>query len=75
MVKKLKKVGNGYALGIDKALMEAMNISPDTPLMLTLSGGSLTVSPANVGFSTEEIDDFFETIRPKYDAMLQRLAE
>jgi antitoxin component of MazEF toxin-antitoxin module len=75
MIKRLKKVGNGYALGIDRALMEAMNISPETPLMLTLSGGSLTIAPANVGFSAEEIDEFFVAIRPEYDGMLQRLAE
>ena len=75
MVKNLKKVGNSWALAIDKALLEAMNITPETPLMLTVSGGSLTVVPADLGFSTEEIDDFFEEIRPAYDGMLERLAK
>ena len=75
MVKTLKKVGNGWALAIDKALMEAMNITPETPLMLTINGGSLTVVSADIGFSTGEIDEFFNEIRPEYDGMLERLAK
>lgn len=75
MIKTLKKVGNGYALAIDKSMMEALNITSETPLMVTITEGRLTVVPANVGFSNAEIDDFYGKIRPKYDGMLQRLAD
>jgi antitoxin component of MazEF toxin-antitoxin module len=75
MVKTLKKTGNSYALPMDKATMEAMNITPDTPLMITLSEGKMTVVAANLGFSDDEIDEFFGEIRPKYDKMLQNLAK
>lgn len=75
MVKTLKKNGNGYALPVDRATMDAMNITPDTPLMITLSEGKMVVVPANVGFSNEEIDDFFDEIRPKYNRMLENLAK
>ena len=75
MVKTLKKVGNGFALAIDKGMMEAMNITAETPLMITINEGRLTVVPANIGFSDTEIDKFFDKIRPEYDGMLKRLAE
>ena len=75
MVKTLKKVGNSYALPIDKSMMEALNITSETPLMVTITEGRLTVIPANVGFSDGEIEDFFARIRPKYNEMLEKLAE
>lgn len=75
MVKTLKKVGNSYALPVDKSMMEALNISPDTPLMVTIHEGVLTVVAANIGFSDDEIDEFFADIRPKYDKMLKNLAK
>lgn len=75
MVKTLKKVGNSYALPVDKSMMEALNISPGTPLMVTIHEGVLTVVAANIGFSDDEIDEFFADIRPKYDKMLKNLAK
>ena len=75
MVKTLRKVGNSYALPIDKALMEALNVTPETPLMITVQDGVLTVVAADIGFTKEEIDELFEDIRPEYDGMLENLAK
>ena len=75
MVKTLRKVGNSYALPIDKALMEALNVTPETPLMITVQDGKLTVVAADIGFSNDEIDEFFDDIRPEYNGMLENLAK
>ena len=75
MVKNLQKVGNSHALVIDKALMEAINIDPDTPLQLTISGGSIIVTPANVGVGRERVAESIDKLRPHYGKMLKKLAE
>ena len=75
MIKKLQKHGNSHALVIDKALMEAMGITPDSELQVTLNGSSLQVTPANVGVGEERVDEIMRDLRPKYDQMLKNLAE
>jgi len=75
MVKTLQKHGNSQALVIDKALMDAMGISPDTPLQVTVSGNSLVVTPANVGVGREAVAKSIEKLRPRYGDMLKKLAE
>jgi hypothetical protein len=55
--------------------MEALNVTPDTPLMITVQDGKLTVVAADIGFSDDEIDEFFEEIRPEYNEMLENLAK
>lgn len=46
MIKRLTKHGNSLALIIDRALLEILDISADTPLKLRTDGKSLIVSPA-----------------------------
>lgn len=75
MIKKLQKHGNSHALVIDKALMEAIGITPDSELQVTVNGSSLTISPANVGLGAERVDEIMKELRPTYDQMLKNLAE
>lgn len=77
MVKKLQKRGNSHALVIDTALMEQLGISPDTPLQLTVSGGSLVVSPVFNGAGGERVAGALAKIRqqPGYEKMLENLAK
>jgi|GEM_PF-3307411 len=49
MMKTLKKRGNSYALMIDKALMQQLNVGPETRLQVVVSNGSLIVTPERVG--------------------------
>ncbi len=74
MVKTLKKHGNSQALVIEKALMEAIGIQVDTPLQITVSGNSLIVTPAHVGIGREQVTEAIDKLRPRYGAMLERLA-
>ena len=75
MVKTLQKHGNSQALVIDKALMDAMGITPETPLQVTVSGNSLVITPANVGVGREAVAQSIEKLRPRYGDMLKKLAE
>lgn len=76
-VKKLQKRGNSHALVIDKTLMEQLGISPDTPLQLTVTGGSLVVRPVNSGAGPERVAQSLAKIRQQtgYPEMLSNLAK
>lgn len=77
LVRKLQKRGNSHALVIDTTLMEQLGIGPDTPLQLTVSGGSLVVSPVFSGAGRQKVQDALIRIRqqPGYPEMLANLAK
>ena len=75
MIKSLQKHGNSQALVIDRSLMEALGIEEDTQLQLTVSGGSLVITPVNVGVGREQVTESIQRLRPRYRQMLQNLAE
>lgn len=75
MIKTLKKHGNGRALVIDKALLEALRIEDDTQLHLTVSGNSLIMTPVHVGVGRKRVEEAIQKLRPRYGDMLKRLAE
>lgn len=77
LVKTLQKRGNSHALVIDKALMDQLGIDPETPLQLTVTGGSLVVRPVHSGLGQEKVADVLAKIRaqPGYPEMLSNLAK
>ena len=75
MIKKLQKHGNSQALSVDKAMMEAMGIEPDTPLQVTISGNTMIVTPANVGVGAEDLGRSLKKMRRRYGRTLKRLAK
>jgi antitoxin component of MazEF toxin-antitoxin module len=75
MLKTLKRLGNTRALVIDKPLMEAMGIDEDTPLQVTLSGNTLTVTPANVGLGRERVQGLMAEVRAEFGDALRNLAK
>lgn len=75
MIKTLQKHGNSQALVIDKALLDAMGITAETPLQVTVSGGALVITPANVGVGRERVKNTITKLRPRYGKMLKKLAE
>jgi antitoxin component of MazEF toxin-antitoxin module len=48
MVKNLTRLGNSSALILDKALMDLLEIKPDTPLKLTVENHRLIIEPLSV---------------------------
>ncbi|MDP6117195.1 MAG: AbrB/MazE/SpoVT family DNA-binding domain-containing protein [Planctomycetota bacterium] len=75
MVKTLTRHGNSQALVIEKPIMEALGISEDTPLQITVSGQSLIITKADVGIGEKKVLKHTKKLRKKYGKMLKRLAE
>ncbi len=75
MIKTLKKHGNSMALVIEKPMMEALGITEETPLQVTVNGNALVVTPANVGVGPERMKAVIKEIRKRYGPMLKRLAD
>ena len=75
MTKTLQKHGNSHALIIDKAIMEATGIGPDTPLNVTVQGSSIHITPVNVGLGRERVDQIMDRIERDYGKALKRLAD
>lgn len=75
MIKTLKRHGNSMALVIEKPMMEALGITEETPLQVTVSGNALVVTPANVGVGPERMKSTIKELRKRYGPMLKRLAD
>lgn len=75
MIKILQRHGNSQALVLDKPILEMLGAGEDTPLQLSVSGGSLIVTPVDTGLGRDEVDRMFEDLQPRYGDMLRRLAE
>ena len=74
MIKTLKRHGNSMALVIEKPMMEALGITEETPLQVTVNGNALVVTPANVGVGPERMKAITKELRKRYGPMLKRLA-
>jgi len=75
MVRLLQKHGNSVALVFDKTMLEALNMTADTPVQLTIHGNALTVAPVHAGVPQDELDASIARLRPKYSKMLKNLAK
>ena len=63
------------ALVIERPMMEALGITEETPLQVTVNGNALVVTPANVGVGPERMKAALKEIRKRYGPMLKRLAD
>ena len=62
LTKTLIKVGNSYAIVLDRTLMDLVGISPDVPVNLQVNGRTLTVSSSMAPVTVEQaIDKVFST--------------
>ena len=75
MIKTLKRHGNSMALVSEKPMMEALGITEETPLQVTVNGNALVVTPANVGVGPERMKAITKELRKRYGPMLKRLAD
>lgn len=75
LVKKLTKSGNSYALLLDRAVLDLLNITPDTPLKITTNGEGLQVTPVRGDLNDPKFVAAANWAMEKYDRMLQRLAD
>lgn len=75
MTRTLQRHGNSVALVFDKTMLEALHMTPDTPVHITLHGNAMVITPANVGIEEEELDEAIAHLRPRYQRMLENLAK
>ena len=75
LIKKLQKYGNSYALIVDKAIMDATGITPDTELRLTPNAEGFSIRPANVGIGVERVREIMGGLRKDYARAFKRLSE
>jgi antitoxin MazE len=75
MTRKLQRHGNSAALVFDKTMLEMLQMTADTPVQITLHGGSLIVTPVHVGVPQEELEEAIARLRPKYKRALENLAK
>ena len=75
MVKTLTKLGDGYALVIDKQVMDRLKISPETPLELTTDGGVLVLSPARDARRKARFEEALAKTNRRFGSALKKLAE
>lgn len=75
MIKTLKKRGNSHMLLIDKAIIEQLNITPQTRLQLVVSNGSLIVTPTRVGVGEERVDEAMAALRETHGEVWAELAK
>lgn len=75
MVKTLSKIGNSAGITLDKAVLELAHLKLGDKVTVTVRNGSIVLTPANVGFSDDEIDGAADAIFKRYDKAFKKLAE
>ena len=78
MTKKLTKHGNSLALIIDKPLLELLNITEKTELIIAVEDGNLIIRPAKKKrkkIDEQEIDKVADKIMDKYDKVFKKLSK
>ena len=75
MIKTLTRHGNSYALVIDKAILELLNIGPDSPLEITTDGKALTVVPVTDTKRRQKFEKAVKQTNRRYGKALKKLAE
>jgi antitoxin component of MazEF toxin-antitoxin module len=75
MIKRLRKVGNSNALILDRAIMELIGLEEDGAVELTVSDGSLIVTPAEPSRASQErFEESLNRVVRKRRTALRRLA-
>lgn len=74
MTKRLIQHGNSAALVIDKALLDILNVTMDTPLEITTDGRNIIVSPQSDAEGESDVLKALERINKKHGRTLRRLA-
>lgn len=75
MVKKITKSGNSAAITLDLALLELIHAKIGDKVNITARNGSLIITPDNVGFSDENIDEAADEVFSRYEKTFKKLAE
>lgn len=75
MPKHLTKTGNSHAVVIEKKILEATGIGPETPLEISTYGDVIVISPVREADRTAKLKRGMEAIHRLYAGAFRRLAE
>ena len=75
MLKRLAKHGNSFALVIDRAVLDLLNIDADTPLEISTDGQVLIVTPVRDPGRVKKFNQALKKANRKYGRALKRLAD
>jgi antitoxin component of MazEF toxin-antitoxin module len=76
MVKQLKKVGNGNALFLDKAILELVGLEEGGEVQLTVRNGSIIIAPVRPKLiDKKKFEASLDRVVTKRREVLRRLAE
>ena len=76
MIKHLRKVGNSTALLLDKPILELLGIKETDAVQLTLSSGSLIVTPMQPTTANQErFDESVERVMKRRRKLLKKLSQ
>lgn len=76
MIKQLKKVGNGNALFLDKALMEVVGLEEGGEVQITVNEGSIILTPARPApVNPERFQAALERVATERNKVLRKLAQ
>jgi antitoxin component of MazEF toxin-antitoxin module len=74
MTKHLTKTGNSYAVVIDRPVLEATEIGPETPLEISTDGDVIIISPVRDHDRIQKLREGMTKIHHRYAAVFRRLA-
>jgi len=76
MIKTLRKVGNSNALILDKPILELLGLEENGQVKLTISDGSLIITPTDPRpVDREQFEASLERVLKERKDLLRRLAE
>ena len=75
MVKHLTQHGNSAALILDKAVLELLHITMDTPLEITTDGRNLIISPVQNARREKRFRSALEAANRRHGKTLKALAK
>jgi antitoxin component of MazEF toxin-antitoxin module len=75
MSQRLTKTGNSLAVVIEKTILEATGIGPETPLEISTDGDVIVISPVRNEERTAKLRRGMETIHHRYAGAFRRLAD
>ena len=73
-MKHLTRTGNSYAVVIDRPILEATEIAPDTPLEISTDGDVIIISPVRDHARIQKLRGGMAKVHERYAGVFRRLA-
>jgi antitoxin MazE len=75
MVKTLTKHGNSYAMVIDRAILDLIQATPETPFEILTDGKSLVLTPVRDPEEDRKFDEALAMVHERFGRAMKKLAE